>query len=191
MITAPTSGSRGLPRATLELPAPAGRTKLQTRVCLDAAACRGHQRPDARAVERRQVGLFRVVRRLSPAIPRLVALTRSPAWHKAAPTSSHEWIVILVFDIARSLATASARADVRLTMRISETPISVSAPTTARAAPPAPSMTAGPAVGSQLGTPSPRFARNPKASVLRPSRLPSGPTTIVFTAPIRRARGSM
>src|SRR6516162_4494699 len=56
---------------------------------------------------------------------------------------------------------------------------------------PAPSMTAGPAVGSQLGTPSPRFARNPKASVLRPSRLPSGPTTIVFTAPIRRARGSM
>ena len=57
----------------------------------------------------------------SPAIPRLVALTRSPASRRAASTSSHEWIVILVFGTARSFATTSARASVRLTIRISVT----------------------------------------------------------------------
>ena len=54
---------------------------------------------------------------------------------------------------------------------------------TARAAPPAPRMTAGPGMASQPGAPSSRLARKPTPSVdVATSRLPSRQT--VLTAPI-------
>ena len=64
-------------------------------------------------------------------------------------------------------ASASARAGVRLTSVTPGQPASSSAAAMARAEPPAPRITTGPASGVQPGAASAQFARKPKPSVLR------------------------
>ena len=86
---------------------------------------------------------------------------------------------------------STAVSRVRLTSRSSGTPASIRLATTARAAPPAPSTTTGPVSAIQCGALYFNASRNPNASVLRPSSVPSGCFTTVFTAPMRRATASM
>ena len=105
----------------------------------------------------------------SPVMPRLVVLTSRPASsQRRVARSSHggpDRGRRRRQDRARQLR---ARASVRLTRRISATPASISAATTARAAPPAPSTTAGPAGGSQSGSALPQvFAKAEGVGIAR------------------------
>ena len=59
----------------------------------------------------------------------------------------------------------------------------------ARAEPPAPSSTAGPAAAPQPGAACAQFSMKPKPSVFEPSIRPSSRNTRVFTAPARSAEG--
>ena len=121
-----------------------------------------------------------------PRMPRLVVLTRSAAPFRAADRSAHStaWT-----GAPKSLASARARSGVRLSRRTSGAPASSKATATARAAPPAPSTTAGPASACQPSPLSESAEMNPKPSVLSPDSVPSGSTTTVLTAPIRSAAG--
>ncbi len=120
-----------------------------------------------------------------PVMPRLVLLTSSVAPSSAASRPLHSTGTI---GPPRSAASCPARASERLTRRISGTPSSSNAAQAARAAPPAPRITAGPAAGS--GRVSLRLSRKPAASVLMPVMRPSAPMTSVLTAPIRAASGA-
>ncbi len=123
----------------------------------------------------------------SPTIPRVVVLTSRAVPSSACSRSRHG---ITRKGPPRSAARASAREAVRLTRRISSTPASTSATATDRAAPPAPTTTAGPAPAFQSGQPARRFSMKPKPSVERPSMVPPSWITRVLTAPMRRARSS-
>ena len=86
-----------------------------------------------------------------------------------------------------SAAIACAFSAVRLAIRISRAPFSRSATTTARDDPPAPSSRIGPWSARQSGLASRRLWTKPLPSLLKPESVPSASTTMVLTAPIRRA----
>ena len=119
-------------------------------------------------------------------MPRVVPLTSSAASFSASARASHGSTLI---GPPTASAISSARRVVRLTRRISGTPASSSDTTMARAAPPAPSSTAGPAAPRHAGWNCCRLAMKPKPSELSPRMVPSSRTTSMLMAPMRLATG--
>ena len=181
-----------------------GRTSVQSRGRPDAAACQGHRRrcsprPRPRSGTGFSAG-YRPDRCTSapgfsassgtrksglPVMPSEVVLTTVAASSSMFPAWTHSWTMTLA---PKSGRRASARGRVRLARRISGTPTSIRAAMTARAAPPAPSTTAGPAAGAQCGAFWRRLAMKPEPSVLSAWILPSLRKISVLAAPISAAR---
>ena len=122
-----------------------------------------------------------------PSIPRLVQFTsRSAPRHSRSRVSGSKGAGVRRGCRAHS---SPARFRVRLQTRTRSAPAWAKARATALAAPPAPSRVTVLPAGSKPST-SPRADKAPAPSVLKPTHAPSRRQT-VFTAPVRRAAGSM
>ena len=125
-------------------------------------------------------------------MPTVVALTARSAERRAAAKDGSPSATAATAPApvpASRLATASADDSVRLPIVTRRAPARMQANTTAWAAPPAPATTTSrPARDRPSASSTP--ARNPGASVLKPTSRPSAVRTTLFTAPIAVASGS-